>query len=183
MQSEIGNCGPNCVHSDICLCGVMLGSLNCVHAFWYLAVWCNVGVIESCAFWYLSVWFNVGVIESCAFWYLAVWCNVGVIESCAFWYLAVWCNVGVIELCAFWYLAVWCNLGVIESCAFWYLAVWCNLGVIESCACILISQGRTQRDFERGSQNPAGGLGGTVSPPARSGAPSRKIWKLMLSEA
>ena len=42
------------------------------------------------------------------------------------------------------------------------------------------SHGRTQRGFEGGSRNPAGGLGGAVSPPAGSGAEPRKIWKLTL---
>ena len=37
------------------------------------------------------------------------------------------------------------------------------------------NQGRTQRGFEGGSPNPAGGLGGAVSPPAGSGAEPRKI--------
>ena len=40
--------------------------------------------------------------------------------------------------------------------------------------------GRTQRGFEGGSPNPAGGLGGAVSPPAGSGAEPRKILKLTL---
>ena len=40
--------------------------------------------------------------------------------------------------------------------------------------------GRTQRGFEGGSPNPAGGLGGGVSPPAGSGAEPRKILKLTL---
>ena len=39
---------------------------------------------------------------------------------------------------------------------------------------------RTQRGFEGGSPNPAGGLGGAVSPPAGSGAEPRKILKLTL---
>ena len=37
--------------------------------------------------------------------------------------------------------------------------------------------GRTQRGFEGGSPNAAGGLGGAVSPPAGSGAEPRKILK------
>ena len=41
-------------------------------------------------------------------------------------------------------------------------------------------QGRTQRGFEGGSPNPAGGPGGAVSPPAGSGAEPRKILKLTL---
>ena len=45
------------------------------------------------------------------------------------------------------------------------------------------SQGRTQRDFGRGSQNPVGGVGGAGSSPAGSGAEPRKISKLILASA
>ena len=45
---------------------------------------------------------------------------------------------------------------------------------------ICLHHGRTQRGFEGGSPNPAGGLGGAVSPPAGSGAEPRKILKLTL---
>ena len=38
-------------------------------------------------------------------------------------------------------------------------------------------QGCMQRGFAGGSPNPAGGLGGAVSPPAGSGAEPRKILK------
>ena len=43
-----------------------------------------------------------------------------------------------------------------------------------------IPHGRTQRGFEGGSPNPAGGLGGAVSPPAGSGAEPWKILQLTL---